>query len=262
MKTSSLLAATALLALPFALQAQAALPMFNGTCPGGLEVHADDGGPVYVNGKETRLKRFNDDYVEAHDPASGVTLSITTSAGGGVQMSYTGHGGANGVCSVGRHDARGGSHDAPAGLPREVTCESQGNTLAGCNMDTRGDVELVRQLSRTECVEGRNWGLSRNSVWVKDGCRAVFRNTPGDGGHQAGHGQHRGYVAPVAAADGAGLLGACNRRARASGALVTRVPVNDEAAELIIDYPDGRYLCMARNDGQVMSLTRLQRQPK
>jgi len=40
------------------------------------------------------------------------------------------------------------------------------------------------------------------------------------------------------------------------------VPVNDEAAELIIDYPDGRYLCMARNDGQVMSLTRLQRQPK
>ncbi len=108
---------------------------------------------------------------------------------------------------------------------------------------------------------GPERGLSRSSVRVKDGGRAVFRNTPGDGGHQADHGQHRGCVAPVAAA-GAGLLGACNRRARASGALVTRVPVNDEAAELIIDYPDGRYLCMARNDGQVMSLTRLQRQPK
>lgn len=109
---------------------------------------------------------------------------------------------------------------------------------------------------------GPERGLSRSSVRVKDGCRAVFRNTPGDGGHHADHGQHRGYVAPVAAADGAGLLGACNRRARASGALVTRVPVNDEAAELIVDCPDGRYLCMARNDVQVMSLTRLQRQPK
>jgi len=250
-----------LLALPCALQALAALPMVNGTCPGGREVHADDGGPVYVNGKETRLKRFNDDYVEAHDPARGVTLPITTSAGGGVQMSHIGQGGANGGCSVGRHDARGGSHDTPAGLPREVTCESQVNTLAGCDMDTRGDVELVRQLSRTECAEGRNWGLSRNSVRVKDGGRAVFRNTPGDGGHHADHGQHRGYVAPVAAA-GAGLLGACNRRVGVSGALVTRVPVNDEAAELIVDHPDGRYLCMARNDGQVMSLTRLQRQPK
>jgi hypothetical protein len=178
---TSLLAATALLALPFAFQAQAALPMFNGSCPGGLEVHADEGGPVYVNGKETRLKRFNDNYAEAHDPASGVTLSITTSADGGVQMSYTGQGGANGVCSVGRHDARGGSHDAPAGLPREVTCESQGDNQAECDMDTRGDVEVVRQLSRTECVEGRNWGLSRNSVWVKDGiarCSATAGSKP------------------------------------------------------------------------------------
>lgn len=112
-ETSSLLAATALFARPCALQARAALPMVNGTCPGAREVHADDGGPVYVNGKETRLKRFNDDYIEAHDPARGVTLSITTSAGGGVQMSHTGQGGANGGCSVGRHDARGGSHDAP-----------------------------------------------------------------------------------------------------------------------------------------------------
>ena len=43
-------------------------------------------------------------------------------------------------------------------------------------MDTRGDVRLVRQLSRTECVQNRNWGLYRHSVWVKDGCRAVFGN--------------------------------------------------------------------------------------
>jgi len=181
-ETSSLLAATALFALPCALQALAALPMVNGTGPGGREVPADDGGPVYVNGRETRLKRFNDDHVEAHDPARGVTLSITTSAGGGVQMSHTGQGGANGGCSVGRHDARGGSHDARAGQPWEVTCESQGNTLAGCDMDTRGDVELVRRLSRTECVEGRNGGCRAVPSGSRTGaarCSATHRGMAG-----------------------------------------------------------------------------------
>lgn len=47
MKTSSFLAAAVLLmGLPLASQAEAAIPMFNGTCPGGLDVHANDGGPV------------------------------------------------------------------------------------------------------------------------------------------------------------------------------------------------------------------------
>ena len=53
------------------------------------------------------------------------------------------------------------------------------------------------------------------------------------------------------------LLGACNTRARADGALVTRVPVNDQVTELIVDYPDGRYLCMVRNDGLVESLIKI-----
>ncbi len=59
-------------------------------------------------------------------------------------------------------------------LPRQVTCESKDNRQVECAMNTRGDVRLVRQLSKTACVEGRTWGLSRHSVWVKDGCRAVF----------------------------------------------------------------------------------------
>jgi hypothetical protein len=55
-----------------------------------------------------------------------------------------------------------------------VTCESKDNRQVECAMNTRGDVRVVRQLSKTACVEGRTWGLSRHSVWVKDGCRAVF----------------------------------------------------------------------------------------
>ena len=39
--------------------AQAGIPLVNATCPGNIEVHADKGGPIYINGKEGKLKRFN-----------------------------------------------------------------------------------------------------------------------------------------------------------------------------------------------------------
>lgn len=235
-----------------ASRSEAAIPMFNGTCPGGLDVHADEGGPVYINGRETRLKKFNDDYVEASDSNSGVTLSIMRSADGDVRMSYTGKGGANGVCTI------DGSSSGTArlvavppnntGLDHEVTCESVGKAQTECDMDTHGEVRLVRQLSRTECVQNRNWGLYHHSVWVKDGCRAVFSNA---GTRRS---SFRSAV-PVGMGVAGELLGACNVRAKADGALVTRVPVNDQVTELIIDYPDGRFLCMVRNDGLVQSLT-------
>ncbi|WP_372016436.1 DUF3011 domain-containing protein [Pseudoxanthomonas sp. 10H] len=236
--------------------ARAALPQFNATCPGGIEVHADAGGPVYVDGRQAQLQRFNDDAYEARDATRGVTLSIGRTADG-VQLSYTGPGTANGVCQVaGAADAAGvgpapspasTSHPSAASTATEVTCESQGQQKAECAMDTRGEVRMVRQLSHGACVEGQSWGLARNSVWVSDGCRATFRNASARGGDAP---------APVAAAEG-DLLGACNVRAGAAGRLVTRVPVGSDAAELIVDYPDGRYVCMVRNDGFVTSLTRI-----
>ncbi|MFO1455110.1 MAG: DUF3011 domain-containing protein [Steroidobacteraceae bacterium] len=58
----------------------------------------------------------------------------------------------------------------------EVTCASDGGRKVECDMDTRGRVTLKRQLSRAPCVEDQSWGLSRSSVWVKDGCRGVFVN--------------------------------------------------------------------------------------
>lgn len=59
---------------------------------------------------------------------------------------------------------------------RRFRCESNDNRTRYCSTDTRYGVRLVRQLSRNACVEGRSWGVTRNSVWVSRGCRAEFVN--------------------------------------------------------------------------------------
>ena len=102
MKT--LLAATALVALAGA--AQANVPFFNATCPGGIEVHADKGGPVYINGHQAKLKKYNS---KAYDAThASVTISFSINPDGSVMASYTGKHGANGICTVQEDDAASG----------------------------------------------------------------------------------------------------------------------------------------------------------
>lgn len=253
MRRHALSLTVALLSTAVVAPAMAAVPFFNASCPGGIDVHADDGGPVYVQGREATLKRYNDRYFEARDANSGITLSISRSDDGTPQISYTGRGGANGICQVSSSGAPAPAansarpRDAAAGdaaLPREVTCESTGQQQVSCDLNTRGNVEIVRQLSRTRCEEGKNWGLARHSVWVNGGCRAVFRNAS---------------KAANSAPPGDTALGSCNMRKGAQGTLVTQMPVGSDYQELIIDYPDGRFLCMMRNNGEVQSLAPLRR---
>ncbi|MBK1717221.1 hypothetical protein [Thiocystis violacea] len=78
--------------------ANAGIPFFNATCPGGIEVHADKGGYVYFNGKQAKLKKVNKEYYEA--TGSGITLSISLNPDESVSLTYTGKHGANGVCQV------------------------------------------------------------------------------------------------------------------------------------------------------------------
>jgi hypothetical protein len=75
----------------------AAIPQLNYTCPGKIEVHADQGGPIYINGKEAKLKVFNQNYYEAK--GSGVTISLSINPDGTPSVSYTGPGRNNGICS-------------------------------------------------------------------------------------------------------------------------------------------------------------------
>ena len=72
--------------------------MFNATCPGGIEVHADEGGPVFFNGKETQFKKLNDNYFEV--TGSNITLSIAINPDGSPNLTYTGKHGVNGVCTI------------------------------------------------------------------------------------------------------------------------------------------------------------------
>src|SRR5881396_2517805 len=55
-----------------------------------------------------------------------------------------------------------------------VRCESQDERTRYCAADIRGDVRLVNQLSRSNCIEGRSWGWDRQGIWVSGGCRGEF----------------------------------------------------------------------------------------
>ena len=73
------------------------LPLFNATCGPGIDVHVDQGGPVYIDGKEASLKKFNANYYEAK--SGSTTISLSRNPDGTLAGSYTGAGGANGVCT-------------------------------------------------------------------------------------------------------------------------------------------------------------------
>ncbi|MNN21690.1 hypothetical protein D3C81_1350210 [compost metagenome] len=77
---------------------QAGIPLLNATCPTGIEVHADKGGPIYINGKEGTLKTLNDNDYEAK--GSNVTISLSINPDGSAEVSYTGKNKAHGICEV------------------------------------------------------------------------------------------------------------------------------------------------------------------
>lgn len=57
---------------------------------------------------------------------------------------------------------------------RILRCESRDQETNLCPADIRGGVRLLRTLSRSECNEGKSWGLDPSGIWVRYGCRADF----------------------------------------------------------------------------------------
>lgn len=67
----------------------------------------------------------------------------------------------------------GGGWDGGAG--QIVRCESNDGRHRRCSVPVRSGVQLIRQISDTRCIQGRNWGWDGSGIWVDGGCRAEFR---------------------------------------------------------------------------------------
>ncbi|WP_291743000.1 hypothetical protein [Bauldia sp.] len=125
-----ILSAIGLLAL--AGSAHAGIPFVNATCPGNIEVHADEGGPIYVNGKEAKITVSKASYYEAKH--GHVTISLSVNPDGSPSVSYTGKGGANGICQLtdGRSAGNGGNGKGNGGCPVDVS-EADRYKYPACN---------------------------------------------------------------------------------------------------------------------------------
>jgi hypothetical protein len=75
------------------------------------------------------------------------------------------------------------------GYGNAVECASRNYNYQRCEMPWRGEAQLARQLSDTQCVRGRTWGVDRRGfLWVDKGCAGRFvpargyAGGPGSGG--------------------------------------------------------------------------------
>ncbi|MDQ6677272.1 MAG: DUF3011 domain-containing protein [Acidobacteriota bacterium] len=78
----------------------------------------------------------------------------------------------------GNYDPRG--HDRSNFNQQSVRCNSDDERRHYCNIDTRGGVRLVNQISGSPCRYNESWGYDNNGIWVDHGCRAEFATGAGD----------------------------------------------------------------------------------
>lgn len=66
--------------------------------------------------------------------------------------------------------------DRKRGHERTIRCESVGEKYSYCPTNAEGEVELRKQLSKTDCREYDTWGSTGggSGIWVRNGCRADF----------------------------------------------------------------------------------------
>lgn len=108
----------------------------------------------------------------------GITMAVLTLAAGAAGAAAPGPGQLAGVLSAATSTQYNDWRPGPDwDRDIDVRCASVDYRYRMCQVDTgRGSrVSVVRQISNTRCVEGRNWGFNRAGVWVSDGCEAVFR---------------------------------------------------------------------------------------
>jgi hypothetical protein len=76
--------------------------------------------------------------------------------------------------------AQGTDHHASAIMPPAAptspvyVCESLDGKRNHCALDTTFGVNLLRQISTSECLLNQTWGVDPNGIWVSGGCRGEF----------------------------------------------------------------------------------------
>jgi len=117
--------------------------------------------------------------------------------------------------TVTQRGSRGGG-----GGRESILCESSDGHRQFCRADTSNGVRLERQLSRTDCVEGRNWGFNNNGIWVDDGCRAEFTLGRRRGG--GGYGRDRDHSETIVCESDYDHTHRCSIDLRGGGVRLTR----------------------------------------
>jgi len=117
----------------------------------------------------------------------------------------------NNGCRAEFAEGRGNSNGNWNGNAGTIRCESNDNRQRVCNTGWRR-ATLVRQLSKTQCIEGRNWGSGNGSVWVNNGCRAEFTEARGHGWGNS-QGQINNYTVSCSSEDNRMRSCAWDRRA-------------------------------------------------
>lgn len=105
-----------------------------------------------------------------------------------------------------------------------VRCNSDDGRRHYCNIDVRGGIRLVNQISGTPCVQGATWGYDSEGVWVDHGCRADFATGAGD--RQNGYnnqGYNAGYGGTIRCSSDDGDRHYCSANTSAGVTLIRQI---------------------------------------
>ncbi len=75
------------------------IPMFNATCGESVDVHADEGGPIYIDGVPVTTKQIGDSSYEATH--NGTTVSVEVFPDSSLEIRYSDPEGNHGLCRAG-----------------------------------------------------------------------------------------------------------------------------------------------------------------
>jgi hypothetical protein len=96
MKTACL--AAALVVCASASSAFAKIPRLDAKCGDDITVHAEEGGPVLIDGKDSKIKTIDENHYEARDHK--ILITITIGADGSPALTYARKNGPSGGCEV------------------------------------------------------------------------------------------------------------------------------------------------------------------